>query len=136
MTNANVNTTEKKRTKKDFFYMLANIEEVKNNNDLLWFCEHEIELLEKKENTPKKPTKRQAENSPLIEEIANILNNVKDDAMTIAELRKQSEKLEECTQQRISALLKKLVDAGRVERVKDKKGHTTYKAVQQEQEQE
>lgn len=132
----NTNGTEKKRTKKDYFYMLANIEEVKNNNDLLWFCEHEIELLEKKESAPKKPTKRQAENNPLIEEIANILNNVKDDAMTIAELRKQSEKLEECTQQRISALLKKLVDAGRVERVKDKKGHTTYKAVQQEQEQE
>lgn len=128
MTNANA--TEKKLTKKDYFNMLVNMDTVQSNADLYNFCLHEIELLEKKSCTPKKATKRQEENAPLIEEIANILNDMKEDGATIAELQQQSANLQQLTQQRISALLKKLVDAGRIEREKDKKGRTTYKTKQ------
>lgn len=128
MNNANENKTVK-MTKKDYFNQLLQIKEVQDNIDLYNFCAHELDLLAKKASASNgKPTKKQVENEALITDIANILNDLNGDAIAIADLQQKAASLQECSQQKLSALLKKLVDAGKAERVKDKKGKTFYKS--------
>lgn len=113
-----------KLTKKDLFKMVAGVidnSNVENKEDLQKFIAHEIELLEKKALAKSSTeTAKQKENNGFMEDIYNILvENEK--AMTITEIQQQNEQLAELTNQRMSALLKKLVDAGRVVRAEFKK---------------
>lgn len=106
---------EKKMTKVEMFNAIKEV--VADNKEMVTFIEHEIELLQKK-STNRKPTKTQEENKSLKNEILSVLT---DDGMTVTEIQKNSEILGNVSNQKVSALLRQLVEAGAVEKTTDKK---------------
>lgn len=116
---------EKKMTKKEMFEMIKGI--CGDNTDIVNFCDHEIELLNKK-NTKGGSTKTQQENvkvaDMLIDELAKVGTPV-----TITDLMNNSEiikayRLENgnpLSNQKISAIFKQLVDGGKIVKVTEKK---------------
>ena len=110
----------KRMTKRDYFSRLIEIVEgayVDNSAEIVDFLKHEIELLSKKK---KKKTKTQKENEVLMEVIFNALAEV-GRPVTVSELQGANGEVGAMSNQKVSALLKKLVDAGRVVKVTDKK---------------
>jgi hypothetical protein len=103
----------KRVTKKEYFEILRGI--VEGNDELVAFIDHEVELLSKKSNVR---TKAQIENDAIVEDIYNYLAGI-GRPVTVTELIAEAQL--EFTNQKVSALLKKLVDAGRVVKVTDKK---------------
>ena len=111
---------EKKMTKKEMFGRLIEIVEGANIEDtdaVVEFLNHEIELVSKKRNGQ---TKTQKENERLVEVVFEGIANA-GHPVTVTELFKVVESDEIKSAQKVSALVKKLVDAGRVTRVEDKK---------------
>ena len=112
--------TNKKMTKRDYFNALLNIADVKANAEMVAFIEHELELLAKKNSAEKKPTAVQVAN----EGIKNVILETLADSgkmLTISEMQKANEELGELSNQRISALVKQLLNDGKVERIEDKR---------------
>ena len=112
--------TNKKMTKRDYFNALLNIADVKANAEMVAFIEHELELLAKKNSAEKKPTAVQVANEGIKDVILETLENA-DRMMTISEMQKANEELGELSNQRISALIKQLLNDGKVERIEDKR---------------
>ena len=115
----------KKLTKKDYLGQLRGVVEgveMENKEDVLNFIDHEIELLSKKRTTQ---TKNQKENETLIEDMFNYLAGI-DHPVTVTEFIKTNGI--ELTNQRVSALFKKLVEAGRITKVVEK--GTSYFSVE------
>ena len=79
--------------------------------ELIEGLSHEIELLERKSNSPKKPTKTQIENNGFKAEIVAYLTNV-DTPKTIKELQAEIPSISGLTNQRITHMLTDLVKAG------------------------
>ncbi len=102
-------------TKVEMFNAIKEV--VADNQEMVAFIEHEIELLQKK-STNRKPTKTQAENESLKNEI---LSTLTDKGMTVTEIQKKSEILGEVSNQKVSALLRQLVEVGAVEKTIEKK---------------
>lgn len=116
---------EKKITKKEMFAQviaMAQGEEVSVSADeIVAFAEHEIELLNKKAGSKsKKETANDAENARLMEVITGVLLNA-EKPLTVSEIMAESEELSELSNQKVSALMKKLVDGGRVQKSTDKR---------------
>ena len=119
-----------KMTKKDYFAVLATIvteANPTNSADILAFIDHEVELLNKKNSAKSsKPTKAQLANNGLKEVIVNTLAEI-DKPVTITEMQKYNpdlatdEKGETISNQRVSALLRQLIDCGTVVRTTEKK---------------
>lgn len=112
--------TNSKMTKKDYFKVLKEI--VKGNErevELVAFIDHEIELLVKK-SAKSGMTATQKANVEIMEKIVNALA-VMDKPVTVTELQKGFAELDALSNQKMSALLKKLVDEGRVLKTIDKK---------------
>ena len=99
---------EKKITKKEMFAKIREV--VADNQDMVDFIDHEIELLSKKSSS-KKPTKTQEANKGLKEVILTVLT---DEGMTASEVLASSDEFAGMSNQKISALLKQLVDEGKV----------------------
>lgn len=95
-------------TKKEMFAEIRNI--VANNEEMVAFIDHEIELLERKSNSPKKPTKTQIENDSFKAEIVEYLTEV-DTPKTIKELQAEIPSISGLTNQRITHMLTDLVKA-------------------------
>ena len=108
---------EKRLTKKDYFKELRGM--VTNRQDLVDFIDHELELLDKK-SSKSSETKTQIENKGIMEKIVIALQEIAK-PVTITELQTQSESLKEYSNQKLSALLKKLVDTEQVVKTTDKK---------------
>lgn len=110
---------EKKRmTKKDYFAVLAElVKGTENEVELTAFINREVELLSKKVNGK---TKTQKENEVLVENIYEALVAV-GHPVTVSELQGANEAIGTMSNQKVSALLKKLVDAGRIVKTSDKK---------------
>ena len=111
---------EKKVTKKEMFaklYALVENSTADNKTDLLGFIDHEVELLEKK-SSKVTLTATQKANLEVIEVIKEVLADKPNS--TVSELIKD-ERLSAYTNQKISALLTKLIDGGEVERSTNKK---------------
>ena len=108
---------EKKMTKKEMFNLIANA--MKENDDVVAFCKHEIELLEKKASKSSQ-TKAQKENAILIESVFSALATV-GRPVTVTELQSEVVEMSNYSNQKLSALLKKLKDCGRVVKTIDKK---------------
>ena len=106
-----------KKTKRDFYGELREL--VGENAELVAFIDHELELLDKKSSS-KAPTKTQQENENIMVTIKNELAQI-GRPVTITELQGESEELATYSNQKISALLKKLVDTNQVVKVIDKK---------------
>lgn len=111
--------TNAKMTKKEMFTMIKGLEVVKDNAEMVAFLEHEIELLEKK-SSKSGQTKTQKENEPILALILESLEGL-EKAVTITELQNEVAELEGYSNQKISALMKKLVDSGKVVKTTDKK---------------
>ena len=112
-----------KMTKRDYFNailaVLATVEDT-DVSGLTAFVNHEIELLENKRSTAK-PTKTQTENLAVKETIVSVLKGMGKPA-TISEMQKFSTDLAEFSCQKLSALLKQLVENDKtVTKVTEKK---------------
>ena len=112
-----------KMTKRDYFNailaVLATVEDT-DVSGLTAFVNHEIELLENKRSTAK-PTKTQTENLAVKETIVSVLKEMGKPA-TITEMQKFSTELAEFSCQKLSALLKQLVENDKtVTKVTEKK---------------
>lgn len=107
----------KKMTKRDCFKEILEI--VKGNEDLTNFINHELELLDKK-NSKSAMTKTQTENENIKKIIVNALTEI-GTPVTITELQKKCVDLENYSNQKISALLKQLVDNEIVKKVVEKR---------------
>jgi hypothetical protein len=113
-----IDTMSKKLTKKDRFAELLTLAEVKANPDLVAFIEHELELLAKKNSADKKPTAQQVANEALK---AAILEGMEEGKLyTITELMKAIPELADLTNQRVSALVRQMLDTS-IERIEDKR---------------
>ena len=110
---------EKKITKVDRFNQLMALDEVKANADLVAFCEHEIELLQKK-SASKKPSKKNEENEVLKTKIIEILGTFENGA-TVSEILATGGDFTGMSNQKISALVRQLVLDGAVVKTTDKK---------------
>lgn len=112
---------EKKMTKKEMFGRLIEIVEGANIEDtdaVVEFLNHEIELVSKKRNGE---TKTQKANKELVEKIFDRMVEA-GKAMTATEIFEATKDIEGITSaQKVTALIKKLKDAGRVTKSDDKK---------------
>ena len=106
----------KKKTKKDLFLEVREV--VAGNEELVAFIDHELELLNKKASV--KSTKVNDEQVALMEKIVNALNEI-GRGVTITDLQKENAEMAEYSNQKLSAMLKKLVDNKQVTKIVDKK---------------
>ena len=123
----------RKKTKKEFYMEMVEIFQELGKGEYVEFCNHQIELLDNKASGSKGLTKIQKENETIkdmiLEELAK---HQGENGITITELLKQSDVLsnyvtvegKNITNQKLSALMKKLVDEKTVSRTTDKK--TSY----------
>lgn len=114
----------KKVTKREMFSNLLEI--VKGNEEMENFINHELELLDRKKSSSSL-SQTQKDNLELVETIYNELVRI-GKAITITDLQNESEILKDYSNQKLSALLKKLVDSNRVAKTTDKK-KSYFKAI-------
>lgn len=129
-----MNMTNTKITKKAYFAIVKDIVEasnVDNKVDIITFLDHEVELLNKK-SSKSKATPTQAANAVILDVIKEVLSGL-DKPVTITELltdvrlqsytetTKDGNKVIAMTNQKLSSLMKKLVDAHEVVRTEEKK---------------
>lgn len=113
--------TNKKITKAMRFEEMANIFTEMGRTDLADFCTKQIELLSKKNTTKdgeKKLTATQKENEGIKAEI--LANMVDDVVYTITNMIKSFECVSECSNQKVSALIRSLIADGKVVRMEEK----------------
>ena len=114
----------KKITKREKFEMLAKIPAVAENEMLIEFINHELELLAKKNISStgeKKLTATQVANEGLKSDIyAHMVANPTR-LFTIAELIKEVPACAELSTSKMTAMLTQLIKANKVERISDKR---------------
>ena len=110
----------KKLTKANKFEMLLNLEGVKDNEMLKEFIEHELELLAKKNSADKKPTAQQEANEVIKADILAVMSAEPNRLFTITELLKSVPSCADLTNQRVSALVRQMLNVS-IERIEDKR---------------
>ena len=113
---------EKKMTKKEMFTLIATLNA--SNQEIVDFCNHEIELLERKKSQGNaKANEKMDKQVALVYSVLESSNTV----MTVSEII-ASGSLDELANengvvstQKVSAILKKLVDSGKVVKFTEKK---------------
>ena len=107
----------KKMTKVEYF------KQIKANyaltEDEVKFIDHEIELLNKKNSAEKKPTAQQTANEAI--KVAIVEGMEQNRLYTVTEIIKEIPECADMTNQRVSALLRQLVEGGSVKRTEDKR---------------
>ena len=104
------------KTKREYFTELKGI--VSANSELVAFIDHELELLDKKNSAPKNPTQKQVDN----EKFKNIiLDNIGEKSMTVSEIQKDILGTYDLSNQRVSAIVKQLVEDNSLVRTVDKR---------------
>lgn len=117
--------------KKDIFAALAQV--IDNNaitlaipnkgnlttDEVVKFLNHEIELATRKNTGTNKPTEKQVENERIKSVIFDTLKEK--GKATVSELQKRNAELGELQNQKISALLRQMIEAGTVERTVEKR---------------
>ena len=107
----------KKMTKRDYF--TAILEKYPLTAEEKAFVEHELELLAKKNASDRKPTAQQTANEGIKTAILDGMESGK--AYTITEIIKSVPECADLTNQRVSALMRQMVDSGAVVRTEDKR---------------
>jgi DNA-binding MarR family transcriptional regulator len=87
--------------------------------DEVKFIDHELELLSKKNSAEKKPTAQQTANEAI--KVAIVEGMERNRVYTVTEVIKSIPECADMTNQRVSALLRQLVEAGLVKRTEDKR---------------
>ena len=112
----------KKMTKREKFEMLANIPAVAENDMLMEFISHELDLLAKKNTSStgeKKLTATQMANEGLKAEILDCM--VEGELYPIDHMIKTFPCCAELSTSKVSAMLTQLIKAEKVERISDKR---------------
>ncbi len=113
---------EKKMTKKDYFNQLLGLESVKTDEKLVKFITHELDLLAKKNASGEgKKTATQIANDGLKDEILEFMTNDSNRLMTISEMQKEIDCCKELSNQRVSALVRQLVNDNKLVRIEEKR---------------
>ena len=107
---------KKKMTKREIF---VQIKSHLTDADEIKFIDHEIELLAKKNSAEKKPTAQQTANEGIKSAIYEGMEKGK--RYTITDLIKSIPICSELTNQRVSSLVRQLIDEGKVERIEEKR---------------
>ena len=109
--------TTKKMTKAQMFA------QIKANYPLtadeVEFIDHELALLAKKNSAEKKPTAQQVQNAGICDAI--VAGMERNRIYTVTEVIKSIPECADMTNQRVSALLRQLVEGGAVKRTEDKR---------------
>ena len=106
-----------KMTKKEMFEMIKGV--CANDTRIVKFCEHEIELLNRK-SSKSTQTKTQIENESIKGAIVNALTEIAK-PVTITEMQELNTEMANYSNQKLSALLKQLVESNQVVKTVDKK---------------
>jgi hypothetical protein len=113
-----------KKTKAQMFAEIKAVAEVAQNEEMVAFLDHQIELATRKRSGSSKPTKNQEKNEEIKEVIKTILAD-KEDGMTVTEilnvLKAEYADFEVDSNQKVSALVKQMRDAEVVDRVQNGK---------------
>ena len=110
---------EKKITKKEIFGMLLKVDEVASNEIFVNFINHELELLDRK-SSKSTVSKTQIENEKIKKAIVVALTEIAK-PVTITELQELNDEMSNYSNQKLSALLKQLVENNQVVKTIDKK---------------
>ena len=110
-------------TKREVLSALVNEEFVKGNEDYLAYVKNELKLLDKRAEN-RKPTKVQKENEALK---VVVLDSLKSGEGTVTEIAQRAEATKGLSNQKVTALLKALVEDGLV--TKDSTGKKTLFAL-------
>ena len=122
----NNKTISKKKTLKNYYEEIIEMAISLDNKEIVKFCQDRIEKLEHKTNGEKKMTKTQEENEVLKETLLSVIT---EEPQIITELQEKAG-LQELSNQKVSALLKQLVEEKKIEReVIKRKAHFKLKAV-------
>ena len=114
------NTTNKKMTKREMFELIKG--KYPLTAEEVAFIDHEIELLTKKNSADKKPTAQQEANATIKSAIQTVMEVNPNQLFTVSELMKKVPGLpEDMTNQRMSALVRQMVEAGLVKRTEEKR---------------
>ena len=106
-----------KVTKRDVINAMLNEGFVQENANYKAYLENELALLNKKSEN-KKATKTQEENAGIKEVIKSVLTS---EGATVTEIQSKDSVLGTLSNQRVSALLRQLIEAGEVVKTTDKK---------------
>lgn len=104
-------------TKKEYFKAIMAVEAVKANAEIMQFLQSEVEKLDNKKPSKAK-TEKKAENDNIKAIILDVLSD--GTLRTVSDIQKDS-RLAEISNQKLSALVKQLVDCGSVVRTVDKR---------------
>ena len=107
-----------KITKREVIGMMMNEEVVKANPTYVAYLENELALLNKKVSN-KKATKTQEENVGIKATILEVLATI--GSGTVTNIQNSNEKLSALSNQKVSALVRQLVESGDVVKTTDKK---------------
>ena len=109
-----------KITKTQKFAMLKAIPAVAENEMLVEFIDHEMELLAKKNSAEKKPTAQQTANVEIANAIVEMLHAQPNRLFSITEIIKECPACADLTNQRVSAIVRGLLGVS-IERVEEKR---------------
>ena len=109
----------KKLTKRDHFNSLLAIPAVAENPDLVSFINRELELLNRKNSTPKKKTAGQVANDALRDEILACM--VEGQLYTVSEMIKQFPCCEGLSTSKVSAMVNPMVENKILDKVTEKR---------------
>ena len=107
-----------KITKREVIGMMMNEEVVKTNPIYVAYLENELALLDKKAQN-KKATKTQEQNVGIKATILRVLATIGNG--TVTDIQNGNEELSTLSNQKVSALVRQLVESGEVVRTTDKK---------------
>ena len=107
-----------KITKREVIKMMMNEEVVKANSTYVAYLENELALLDKKAQN-KKATKTQEQNKDIKATILKVLATI--GSGTVTDIQNGNEELSTLSNQKVSALVRQLVESGEVVKTTDKK---------------
>ena len=107
-----------KITKREVIGMMMNEEVVKANPTYVAYLENELALLDKKAQN-KKATKTQEQNVGIKATILEVLATI--GSGTVTDIQNGNEKLSTLSNQKVSALVRQLIESGEVVKATDKK---------------
>ena len=107
-----------KITKREVIKMMMNEEVVKANPTYVAYLENELALLDKKAQN-KKATKTQEQNKSIKATILKVLATI--GSGTVTDIQNGNEELSTLSNQKVSALVRQLVESGEVVKTVDKK---------------
>ena len=122
---------EKKMTKREFYNEIMELATANERQDIVEFCEHEIELLDKKKSNGKaKVNETMSANIDLVYAKLSGLNEkvTATELISKTNLEPLANEFGIVTVQKVSAYLNKLVECGKVEKTTEKK-KTYFKAI-------